>query len=125
MLSPLAIDEVTREHYVALRQELHELAIAEDRQTALATIPSRESAALLIREGWAHDKAPEMMRDVMSRVHGVITSYDPSLAVWGDAVGHFITMVRTSVQVLQPRRSNSVAVTNNVMLDTLRQLRVG
>lgn len=78
----------------------------------------------MVQDGWGHGEVPLMMRDVLSSAHHVVKDFDPDKPVWKDAMKSFIEMVKVTVETLKPSKGNGLSITNNVMLDTLRDVRI-
>ena len=79
----------------------------------------------MVQDGWGHDEVPVMMQDVMRSVHHAVTTLEPEKhLVWKDAAKCFVEMVKVTVETLKPSKGNGFHITNNVMLDTLRDVRI-
>lgn len=78
----------------------------------------------MVQDGWGHGEVPVMMSDVMSQAHRVVNTFDPMQPVWSSAMKSFIEMVKVTVETLKPCKGNGLSITNNVMLDSLREVRI-
>lgn len=90
----------------------------------LGLLPILPPVVQMVQEGWAHDEVPLMMNEVMRNVHEAITTIPPREPVWTGAVKSFNEMIKIAVETLKPVRGNGLHITNNVMLESLREVRI-
>lgn len=78
----------------------------------------------MVQDGWAHGEVPVMMKDVMANAHLVVKTVSHDQPAWGVAMKSFIEMIKVTVETLKPVKGGGLNITNNLMLDTLRDVRV-
>lgn len=78
----------------------------------------------MVQDGWGHGEVPLMMRQVMSSAHIAVTTLSADQPAWAIGLKSFIEMIKVTVETLKPSKGNGFSITNNVMLDTLREVRI-
>lgn len=91
----------------------------------LQQLSQPSAAACLAVEGWGHKDVPQMMREVMNRVADVVKLEDPKALCWTEATKAFVSMMKITLKTLQPDKQQRIQIQNGVVLDNLRQLKLG
>ena len=115
---------MTDEQLTRYRQLNTELQNGEPSPVATSAVSDVEVLQSIVRRGWLTADTPLLLRSVLERTHFVVMNHPPS-NVWNDAVGHFVRIIKTAHEIVQPRSEiGCVNFGGSVILDTLRQSRI-